>query len=522
MEPLSGLDATFLAMETPASRLHVAGILVLEPADDTTPSSAASPTGSPRAVRFEEVRDVVGERVRRVPRLLRRAIRAPLGLQRPVWDEQATIDVDAHVRRASVAPPGGRRELDALVGEVLSRPLPVDRPLWEMVVAEGLAEGRSAVIARLHHAILDGVSGATAMAAFLDLAPPEGEDPAADAGAEPPSSADDAAPGTAPTPPPPPMPPAPLPSPPSMWKYSAASLARLPEAPLALLRRSADAVVALGKQNRELASRGMAPPPAPFSAPRTSINGTVTGERQIATFCVPVGDLELVRRVLGRDDEAAAQGRGPTVNDVILTAVGGALRRYLEGCGGLPSRPLVALVPVSTRGPASVPSSRRAHVGNYVSGMLVELGTTVEDPSARLRAVAAASAVAKMQESAAGGDFLETLCQVVPPVFVSGFMHTASRLGLFDRVAPPANVVVSSVVVPDVTLWWAGHPVSAIYPAGPVADGIGLNVTSMTYKGVVHFGVVGCPRLVPDVDEIAVLLDDALAELVAAALDAPA
>ena len=498
-------------METPTSRLHVAGVVVLDPAPgETCPSSSPGPSShvgeADLATRqFDAIRAVVGERVGRVPRLLRQAVRAPLDLQRPVWVDAPGLDLDAHIRRATVTAPGGRHELEELVGDVLSRQLPLDRPLWEMVVADGLARGRTGVVARLHHAILDGVSGATAMAAFLDLAPDETGAGAPKAGSA--ASVD-------------PTEDVGVPSALAMWKYAASSLARQSDAAAALLERSADALIALSRQNRDLANRGLAPPPAPFSAPRTSLNGSATGERRYACFSVPLSDLELVRSVLGADEETAQGGRGATLNDVILAAVGGALRSYLTYRSELPARSLVALVPVSTRGHASVPAERRAHVGNYVSGMLVPLGSTIGDPAARLRAVARASRVAKQQESLAGGELLETLLQAVPPVIVSSLMRAVGRLSLFDRLSPPANVVVSSVVVPDVSLWWAGRPVSAIYPAGPVTDGVGLNITSMTYKSTVHFGVVGCPRLVPDVDEVAVLLDDAVAELVAAAVDA--
>lgn len=483
-------------METPTNRLHVAGIFVLDP-----------PAGDPASpdARFEEIRRVIAQRLERVPRLLRRPVRVPLDLQRPAWIEEPGIDIDAHVRRAAVHEPGGAPELDALVGELLGGALPLDRPLWEMVVVEGLEGGRMAVVARLHHAILDGVAGATAMAAFLDLAPVA--ESRADGGAGrvdgpgggggamararsaselPPSSLD-------------------------MWRYAAASLGRHPEAALAAMRRSADALVELAAQNRELAATATAPPPALFSAPRTSLNGNVSGERCYATLAVPLADIELVRQVFGD---------GATVNDVILCAVGGALIELLERRGDMPERSLIALVPVSTRGPASVPQSGRAHVGNDVSGMLVSLGTTVRDPAERLREVAHATRVAKRQEERSGGDFLEAMARAIPPIVTSGIMRGIGRFGLFDRFPPPFNVVVSSVVVPDVDLFWAGSPVAQIYPAGPVAAGVGLNVTSMTYKGAVHFGLVGCPALVPDIDELAVLLDDAIAELVTAALDA--
>jgi len=517
IEPLSGLDATFLAMETSTSRLHVAGVLVL----DAPGAGAASEPGDRASPQFETIRAVVGERLDRVPRLLRRAVRVPLGLQRPFWVDDAEFDLDAHVRPARVAAPGGRRELDGLIGEVLSRPLPLDRPLWEMVVAGGLAHGRTAVVARLHHAILDGVSGATALAAFLDLEPRRGGGVrGAPAGAYPSARGSRHAGRPHPSHRAHPLAGGPHDPPASdVWRYAATSFAHQPDAALELLRRGVDALVGVTKQNRELSSRGLGPPPAPFSAPRTSLNGSVTCDRHVATFSVPLSDFELVRAAPDVAPPTPSRDRSATVNEVILAAVGGALRRYLLARDELPDRPLVALVPVSTHGRASVPAAQRAQMGNSVSGMLVPLGSTLDDPLERLRAVATASRVAKLQEDLAGGEFLECLLQVVPPFVVSGFMRAAGRTRLFDRCSPPLNVVVSSVVVPDVSLWLAGCPVSAIYPAGPVADGVGLNITSMTYKGTVHFGVVASPRLVPDVDEVATLLDDAVAELVAAALD---
>lgn len=455
------------------------------------------------------------QRLPLVPRLRKRAVPVPLGLQRGVWVDDHEIDIDDHVRRAAVVAPGGPAQLDALVGEVMSRPLDLGRPLWEMVVAEGLAGGRTAVIARLHHAILDGVSGATAMAALLDLSPgwsPNGVGVHRTAGV--PTTAGHGGAGDT-------VPDA-VPSPLSMLRYAAASLGRQPEATAHALNRGIDTMLDLVNQNRELAVRGTSPPPALYRAPRTSLNGNLTPERRYSSLSVPLEDLELVREVLGPaagEDDRSGTDPTPTINDVILCAVGGALGRFLGLRGESPSRSLVALVPVSTRGHASVPGTGQpADMGNYVSGMLVELATTVADPVERLGRVAASSQVAKEQEERAGGDLLEDVTRLVPPVMVTAAMRGIAALGLFDRLPPPFNVVVSTVVVPEVPLWWAGCPVAAVFPAAPVAAGVGLNVTSMTYRGAVHFGLLACPRLVPQLDQLALLLDDAVAELVAAAL----
>jgi WS/DGAT/MGAT family acyltransferase len=310
--------------------------------------------------------------------------------------------------------------------------------------------------------------------------------------------------------------PGPLPSTIARICYTASSLLRHPEAVRDAVARGLDVVVELTGRNRRLGAAGERPPPAVFGAPRTPLNGTLSGERRYASLSVPLDDLDLVRRELDPSGSA-------TVNDVILCAVGGALRRYLDQRGHLPADDLVALVPVSTGGRARVPGDGETpDLGNRVSGMLVALGTSVADPVERLAAVAKASEVAKGQERVAGGDLLEGLTRSLPPLLVSTAVRGISAIRLFDRMRPPFNVVVSSVAVPDVALWWAGCPVAAVHPAGPVAHGVGLNVTSMTYRGTVHFGLLACPRLVPSVEEMARLLDDAVAELVVAALDAAA
>lgn len=466
-------------METPTSRPYVAGTLILEPLPGGEPADGLAS--------FDRIRAVIAERLPLVPRLRRRAVRVPLDLQLPLWVDDPAFDLDAHVRRAALPSPGGQLELDAFLGEVMARPLPPGRPLWEMVVVEGLAGGRSAVVARLHHAILDGVSGATAMAAFLDLgpepAPRSVEEPSA-----PPAHGDR------------------LPSAASLLRYAAASIVRQPDVARVAFHRSLDAMVALAEQNRRLAAEGRRPPPTPFRAPRTSLNGNVTTERAAATLAVPLADLELVR---------TACGGGVTVNDVVLCAAGDAAGRLLAARGEHPAAPLVALVPVATRGRAVVPEEGRpAHVGNAVSGMLVPLPVSAPDPFDRLRAVAQAAQVSKEQEERVGGDLLEGLTRALPPAVLRAAMQGISRFHLFDRLPPPFNLVVSTVVLPDVTLWWAGREVSAVYPFGPVVDGVGLNVTAMTYQGTVYVGLLACPRQIPDVGSLAELLGDTLDDLV--------
>lgn len=483
LRPLSGLDGAFLALETDTSRLHVAAVLVLDAPEG--PGSSAESADD----RFAAIRAVVEERLALVPRLRRRVERLPGHLRRPLWVDDPDLDLDHHIRRVALPAPGGTSELDDLVGATLSRPLDLRRPLWEMVVVDGMAGGRCAVIARLHHAVLDGVSGAGAMAAFLDASPSRR-----------------ASPGV------------PLRLPLSLPEPAAAAPSRRPVAAAVALRRCMDVMVALAAQNRRLAAAGTAPPPAPFRAPRTSLNGTVSGERRYARLAVPLEDLEIVRAAATVG--SAGDDHPPTVTDVVVCAVAAAVRRVLESRGEQPRDPLVALVPVSTWREPTGAGQGPADVGNSVSGMLVRLPGLSDPPLGRLRDVSAATRVAKEQEERAGGDLLEVVTRALPPALVSAAVRTTSRLGLFDSLPPPFNVVVSTVRVPDVPLWWGARRVVEVYPAGPVAHGVGLNVTAMTYQGTVHVGLAACPQLLPDVDELAVLLDDAFAELVAAALDA--
>ena len=472
MEPLQGIDAAFLALEGGTTRLHVAAVLVLDPPEGKRSLFSAS-------TRYAQVRRVVAERLHLVPPLRQRAVRVPLGLHHPVWVDDPEFELDDHIRRASLPSPGGGRELDDLVADVMSRPLDFERPLWEMVVVEGLADGRMALIAKLHHAILDGVSGASLLAAFLDLGP-RGRPVAA---------------------PEEPWDPAPLPSQPSMVRYALGSLIRQPEVAVDAISRTAGAMVDVAGHNRRLADLGAEPPPSLFRAPRTSLNGHISSRRRFATTSVPLDEVKLVRQVFGT-----------TVNDVILAAVAGAVGELLARRGERPEHPLVAMVPVSTRQEAE-----RADLGNRISGMLVSLATTVEDPVERLGAIAAGTAVAKSQERLAGGRLLEDLAQVASPALASRAARWAAGLKLFDRIPPMFNVTVSSMPGPEMSLWCAGSRVEALHPVGPVADGVGLNVTVMSYRGSLCFGLLGCRRLVPDIGDLAILLDRSLAELVAAA-----
>jgi WS/DGAT/MGAT family acyltransferase len=484
MESLEGLDAAFLSLETPAVPLHVGAVMVLDPPEGTR--SLFSPS-----TRYAQVRRIFAQRVHLVPPMRQRAARVPLGLHHPVWVDDPAFDIDEHLVRASLPRPGGADELNAFVADVMSRPLDPDRPLWELHVVEGLAEDRTALVAKIHHAILDGVSGASILAAFLDLTPRSRVVPL-------PGAWD----------------PAPLPGPAELLRHAASSLSRQPAQAWAALQAGVEAVADIGAHSRAVRARGDAPPPGLFGAPRTSFNGSVSSRKRYATLTAPLEDVQLVRQTLGG-----------TVNDVILAAVAGGLRRLLEWRGEDVERPLVAFVPVSTRDQppaASRPdgSAGAPGLGNQVSGMLVSLATDVDDPVERLATISASARVAKEQEQIHRGRLLSNLAELALPGVMSRLVRAASGGRLFDRVPPPFNVVVSAVKVPDVTLFCAGSRVDALFPVGPITDGVGLNITTFSYLHQLEVGLLACRRLLPELHELAIGIDDALGELVACALDA--
>jgi len=469
VEPLDGLDSAFLAMETPTSQFHIAAVLVMDPPEGRR--SLFSPS-----TRFAQIRRQVAQRIHLVPAFRQRAVPVPFGLGHPVWADDPRFDLDDHLTRGALPAPGGLRELDQFVADVVSRPLQRDRPLWEMVVVEGLEGGRTALVAKVHHAILDGVSGASLLASFFDLGPRVPPTPLAEPAWDPP----------------------PLPSAAQLLRRGTGSLARRQGVALSAWRRVLPA--ALGAAAERHRPGSVDGPVAPFSAPRSPLNGAVSTRRRYASLDVALGDVRQVRTAFG-----------VTVNDVILACVGEALHHLLDRSGQLPDRSLVAMVPVSTR------DQLDRRLGNRLSAFLVPLGTDLLDPVERLWAVAEASRTAKAHQARAGTRLLADMADVSAPAIVAGLARSAGGLGVYDRLPPLANVTVSSVPGPSFPIWCAGGRVAALRPAGPVAHGIGLNITTFSYEQTLSFGLLGCHRLVPGLDDLAILLDSALGTLVMAA-----
>jgi WS/DGAT/MGAT family acyltransferase len=462
MQRLSGLDASFLYLETPSQPMHVCSIIDL---DTST---------MPGGYTFDRLREALSLRLKAMPQFREKLANSPLNLDHPVWVDDENFDVDRHLHRIGLPPPGGRTELAEICGHIASLPLDRRRPLWEMWVIEGVAgtdchrDGRVAVMTKVHHCGVDGVTGANLMSQLCS----------AEADAPPPDPVDGVGGGSA-------------------WQIAAGGLLRFATRPLQLasvVPQTVSSVVATVRKAVE--GQAMA---RPFAAPRTAFNASISGRRNIAYAQL---DLEDVKKVKNRFDVK--------VNDVVMALVSGVLRQYLAERNALPSSSLVASVPVSVHGKSDRPGR------NQVSAMFSCLHTQIADPVARLKAIAEANSVAKEHSSALGDSLLQDWSQFAAPAAfgIAMRLYASSRL---TQSLPVHNLVVSNVPGPQEPLYFLGCLVKAMYPLGPIFHGSGLNITVMSLSGKLDVGLISCPSLVPDLWEMADDFGVAMEVLLAAA-----
>jgi len=471
MQRLSGLDDTFLWMETASSYMHVASLIVV---DGTTVEGGLT---------FERIRALYESRLDHAPPFRRRLVEVPFGIHHPVWIEDPDFDLDWHLREITLPPGEGDLEgLCRLAAKLVAIPLDRTRPLWELWIIRGIDDGHVGLLTKVHHAAIDGASGEELMVAILDVEPDPQPRPAPEV----------------------PWVPDRVPSDTELVGYATWSLAQQPLRAARAARRTIAVALKLREQNRR---PHITPPPAPFSAPQTSLNGPLTPTRSFAASSLSLATIKAVKNAFGC-----------TVNDVVLTMCAGGLRRYLDERDEHPDGPLVAMVPVSVRS-----EDQKGTHGNRVSMMLTSLATDLDDPVERLRVIHASTVVAKEQQNAIGADTLQEWTEFAAPAIFGRAARLYSNTRSADRHRPVFNVTISNVPGPPFPLYVTGAKVLDTYPMGPIFDGGALNITLMSYLDRVDFGLVACPDLVPDVWSIAEGLREALEELEkAAGLPAPA
>ena len=459
MERLSGLDAGLLYSESSTVPLQVCSITELD--TSTVPGGYT----------FEKFRDQLASRVPAIP-VFRTKLEDPdLNIDHPVWVEDKDFQLSRHLNRVALPEPGGREELAQLCGRLVATPLERSKPLWEMWVIEGVGgsaahdEHRVAVLMKVHHAAVDGVSAANLLAQLLDTEPD--------------------------APPPDPVE-APLPA--SALEIAADGLWRFVTRPWQLTRVvPVTASLITNTVTRALSGTAMA---APFSAPSTPFNAPLTSERTVAFAQLSLDDVKKVK------NQAEVK-----VNDVVMALCAGALRGYLEDRGELPGKPLIAVVPASVHGQSDRPGR------NQLSGMFCSLHTDIEDPLERLHAIGESNLLAKEHSGSLGPTMLVDLAQSISRDMFGWLLGVLSRTSLSRAVIH--NVIISNVAGPTTTLYSGGAQVTALYPFGPIFPGSGLNITVMSMGDKLNVGIISCPQLVEDLWDLADRFDAELTELLA-------
>ncbi len=467
-ERLTGLDASFLYMETPTLHMHVSMAAIFDPS--TVPDGYS----------FRKVRQMILDRIPLAPVFQRRLVEVPMRLGHPMWVDDPEFDIDNHLRRAALPSPGGMRELGDFAADINSRQLHRDRPLWEMWVVEGLEDGKIALVTKMHHSTIDGVSGAELLGVLFDLEPdpPKGE-PA------PERHLDTRIP--------------------SNFELVSQALAANVVRPFEIPRmawRTAGAIAGVRRvrQGSEGTS-GTGKAALPLSAPRTSINVAVHARRRVAFAAASLADAKKLKNAMGT-----------TVNDVVLAMCAGALRTYLQAGDELPDIPLVSVVPVSV-----TPDVAELKGSNKVSAMFVQLPCELEDPLERLQFIHEGTKGAKEEHKALGATTLQNWAEHATPNLFAAAARLYTGMRLADRHRPVANLVISNVPGPDFPLYMGGSQMLGMFPLGPVMDGMGLNITIMSYLGVLYWGLASDARAVPRLWDIAAAIPHALTELMEAA-----
>jgi diacylglycerol O-acyltransferase len=455
---LTALDASFLHLEDASAHMHVASVMLFE---------GPSPP-------YDELLDAIERRLSLVPRYRQRLAFVPLGQGRPKWVDDPHLNLRYHVRYTALPSPGSEEQLKDLAGRVFAQQLDRDKPLWELWLAEGLEGDRFALLAKTHHALVDGISGMDIVSVLFDTS----SEPAA------------------PTDPGDRWLPRPLPSRAQLLGEALIERATIPaeagrsvravlRGPRRVLRGVRDAAVGVGA----MAWAGLNP------APPTPYNKSIGPHRRFTWVRAELADLKAIKNELGG-----------TINDVVLATVAGALgahmRRRGRKTGGLE---LKAMVPVSVRSDVE-----RGALGNRVAAMMAPLPVWCREPGARLDIVRRELSGLKSGGQAVGAEVLTELAAFAPPTI----MDQAARLSARQRLF---NVVVTNVPGPQFPLYLLGRRMLETFPMVPLAKNQALGIALLSYDGSINFGLVGDFDLLWDLDELATDVHDSLEELAAAA-----
>ena len=485
MRQLTSLDSQFLALETRRQTGHVASVAILDPS--TTPSGTLTVT------------DIEALITERLPPLRWRLLEVPLGLDYPYWIDDEDFDLNFHVRELGLAAPGTDEQLAEQVARIVSRPLDRARPLWELYLISGLQSGNVALLTKIHHAVVDGMSGAEIMGLLLDLTPEiRTIEPAG------PWGDNETVPGEL-----------------GMLLKGLAGAARYPLRALTALPRAlpnleetqfstipgASALGRLVTRAAAAITRQDGPVErTSLIAPKTSFSGRVSAHRRFTFGQLSLDDVKQVKNA-----------HGCTVNDVIVSICAGAVRRWLIEHGELPPEPLVAQIPISVRTEEQIGT-----YGNRIMLMAAPLHSEIADPVERLLRTQESLGDMKERHRALPASLLADANHFIPPAVFSRAARLTFGIATSRPGRPVWNLVISNVPGPQFPLYCAGAKLVANYPVSVITHGMGLNITVMSYLGHLDFGIVADREQMPDVALLMGWLRDELEQLMPAPAPAPA
>jgi diacylglycerol O-acyltransferase / wax synthase len=477
---LTALDQQFLALEDSRNYGHVGALSIYDP--------STAPNGE---LTLPRLQDLIAERLPLVPPFRWRLATVPFNLDYGYWVDDPDFDLEFHVREIALAPPGTDAQLAEQVARIYARPLDRARPLWEIYLIHGLPGDRTAVMSKIHHAVIDGISGAEIMGVLFDPTP-EGPDT-----------------------PPRPTKQTPPDAKPSDLNMLARGLLGLPRYPIRVIKAAPQAIPNLaevqsfaaipgvkragrfiGNLQRAL-GRDTVVGRLDLTPPRTSFNGKVSAHRRYAFGQLSLDDVKQIKKHYDC-----------TVNDVVVAICAGAVRHWLARHEQLPDDPLVAQIPVSVRR-----EHEQGTYGNRILLMTAPLHTEIEDPIERLQATHESLLEMKERHRALPAGLLQDANEFIPPALFSQAARLTFSLGASSASRPAWNLVVSNVPGPQFPLYMAGARLEAHYPISVITDGMGLNITVMSYCGHLDFGIVADREQMPDVWSLMDWLGEALEEL---------
>ncbi|MGC5012367.1 WS/DGAT/MGAT family O-acyltransferase [Streptosporangium sp. DT93] len=475
MRQLNAVDTQFLNFETSTNVANIGGLAILS-----------------GGLSRDDLVALLARRLHLAAPFRMRLVPVPLGLDHPYWTDEPAVDLDYHVRELALPAPGSDEQLGEQVARLHARRLDRRLPLWEMYLIHGLSGDRTALYMKVHHAAVDGVTGADVLAGLLDTSPepaePEPPAPGEDEGEveETIDTREMLARGIAKA----------VVNPANTVRFLADAIPHLDEIPLVSQMPGARTISRVTRHLVGLVAGATEVPAMPrMVVPRTPFSGRISAHRRFAFTTLPLEDVKLVKNALG-----------VTVNDVVMALCAGALRQWLLKRGALPDQPLVAGVPFSLR----TPGDRRT--GNQVTIMITTLATQVADPLERLMAVRDAMRLIKDRSSLAPARWLQQMSDMMPSALTG--LASRAAFNLFAESAGPINVLISNVPGPQLPLYISGARLLAYHPVSVVTDASGgLNITVFSYDGSLDVGVVACREMVPDVWTVTDYLADALVEL---------